>query len=202
MNTSTQPDLILHNGRITTLDPKYPEANNLAVKDRYGKKAAERTPPVRRMLELGLPVGAGTDSLRWTVTFVVHSTDCAVEPSHLRKPPSAGRSETHSQAASRGNEARRSSGKPRGKLRLPINLGGRDDLVAERQNEGSRGFQPTVRRRTGARRCVATVERRCRVQPFRRRYATPNRVGGRRPQVETRGYHHSLAPRGSRGRYP
>ena len=27
------PDLILHNGRITTLDPKYPEATNLAVKD-------------------------------------------------------------------------------------------------------------------------------------------------------------------------
>jgi predicted amidohydrolase YtcJ len=32
--------------------------------DRYGRKAAERTPPVRRMLELGLPVGAGTDATR------------------------------------------------------------------------------------------------------------------------------------------
>src|SRR3989441_6861058 len=32
--------------------------------ERYGKKAAERTPPVRRMLELGLPVGAGTDATR------------------------------------------------------------------------------------------------------------------------------------------
>src|SRR6266516_2560608 len=32
--------------------------------DRYGKPAAERTPPVRRMLELGLPVGAGTDATR------------------------------------------------------------------------------------------------------------------------------------------
>src|SRR5258706_3725167 len=32
--------------------------------DRYGKKAAERTPPVRRMLELGIPVGAGTDATR------------------------------------------------------------------------------------------------------------------------------------------
>jgi predicted amidohydrolase YtcJ len=31
---------------------------------RYGKNAAERTPPVRRMLELGLPVGAGTDATR------------------------------------------------------------------------------------------------------------------------------------------
>jgi len=32
--------------------------------DRYGAKAAERTPPVRRMLELGLPVGLGTDATR------------------------------------------------------------------------------------------------------------------------------------------
>jgi predicted amidohydrolase YtcJ len=32
--------------------------------DRYGKKAAKRTPPVRKMLELGIPVGAGTDATR------------------------------------------------------------------------------------------------------------------------------------------
>src|SRR5262245_13775875 len=32
--------------------------------DRYGKKAAERTPPIRRMLDLGIPVGAGTDATR------------------------------------------------------------------------------------------------------------------------------------------
>ena len=32
--------------------------------DRYGKKAAQRTPPIRRMIELGLPVGAGTDATR------------------------------------------------------------------------------------------------------------------------------------------
>jgi len=32
--------------------------------DRYGKKAAQRTPPVRKMLELGIPVGAGTDATR------------------------------------------------------------------------------------------------------------------------------------------
>src|SRR5881275_2669261 len=32
--------------------------------DRYGMKAAERTPPVRKMLELGIPVGAGTDATR------------------------------------------------------------------------------------------------------------------------------------------
>src|SRR6266446_5148576 len=33
MKTKTGPDLILHNGRITTLDEKYPEAKNLAIKD-------------------------------------------------------------------------------------------------------------------------------------------------------------------------
>jgi predicted amidohydrolase YtcJ len=32
--------------------------------DRYGAKAAESTPPIRRMLDMGLPVGAGTDATR------------------------------------------------------------------------------------------------------------------------------------------
>lgn len=32
--------------------------------NRYGKKAAEATPPVKRMLEMGVPVGAGTDATR------------------------------------------------------------------------------------------------------------------------------------------
>src|SRR5437870_4380906 len=32
--------------------------------DRYGKKAAEHSPPIRRMLEMGIPVGAGTDATR------------------------------------------------------------------------------------------------------------------------------------------
>ena len=32
--------------------------------ERYGAKAAENTPPIRRMLEAGLPVGAGTDATR------------------------------------------------------------------------------------------------------------------------------------------
>ena len=32
--------------------------------DRYGAKAAERTPPIRSMLERGIPVGAGTDATR------------------------------------------------------------------------------------------------------------------------------------------
>lgn len=32
--------------------------------DRYGPGAAEHTPPIRRMLEMGIPVGAGTDATR------------------------------------------------------------------------------------------------------------------------------------------
>jgi len=32
--------------------------------DRYGEEQAARTPPVRRMLEMGVPVGAGTDATR------------------------------------------------------------------------------------------------------------------------------------------
>jgi predicted amidohydrolase YtcJ len=32
--------------------------------ERYGHRAAERTPPVRRMLDMGVPVGAGTDATR------------------------------------------------------------------------------------------------------------------------------------------
>lgn len=32
--------------------------------NRYGKEAARRTPPIRRMLDMGVPVGAGTDATR------------------------------------------------------------------------------------------------------------------------------------------
>ena len=32
--------------------------------DRYGAKAAERTPPIRKMLDMQIPVGAGTDATR------------------------------------------------------------------------------------------------------------------------------------------
>jgi predicted amidohydrolase YtcJ len=32
--------------------------------ERYGSQQAQRTPPIRRMLELGVPVGAGTDATR------------------------------------------------------------------------------------------------------------------------------------------
>jgi predicted amidohydrolase YtcJ len=32
--------------------------------ERYGKEAAEHTPPIRKMLELGIPVGGGTDATR------------------------------------------------------------------------------------------------------------------------------------------
>lgn len=35
-----------------------------AFVDRYGARAAETTPPVRRMLDMGLPVGGGTDATR------------------------------------------------------------------------------------------------------------------------------------------
>ncbi len=32
--------------------------------DRYGKQAAEHSPPIRKMLAMGVPVGAGTDATR------------------------------------------------------------------------------------------------------------------------------------------
>ena len=32
--------------------------------ERYGREAAQRTPPIRKMLEMGIPVGAGTDATR------------------------------------------------------------------------------------------------------------------------------------------
>jgi predicted amidohydrolase YtcJ len=32
--------------------------------ERYGARKAERTPPIRRMIEMGVPVGAGTDATR------------------------------------------------------------------------------------------------------------------------------------------
>jgi predicted amidohydrolase YtcJ len=32
--------------------------------ERYGAKAAEATPPIKRMMEAGIPVGAGTDATR------------------------------------------------------------------------------------------------------------------------------------------
>ncbi len=32
--------------------------------DRYGRKAAEHAPPIRKMLAMGIPVGAGTDATR------------------------------------------------------------------------------------------------------------------------------------------
>ncbi|MBV8657396.1 MAG: amidohydrolase [Burkholderiales bacterium] len=43
--------------------------------DRYGADAAKQTPPIRRMLDAGIPVGAGTDATRvasynpWTALF-------------------------------------------------------------------------------------------------------------------------------------
>jgi predicted amidohydrolase YtcJ len=36
--------------------------------ERYGAQQAKRTPPIRRMLEMGVPVGARTDATRDTCT--------------------------------------------------------------------------------------------------------------------------------------
>jgi predicted amidohydrolase YtcJ len=62
--------------------------------ERYGSKAAERTPPIRRMMEAGIPVGAGTDATRvasynpWvTLSWLV--TSCTV--GGLRLYPEANR---------------------------------------------------------------------------------------------------------------
>lgn len=62
--------------------------------ERYGAKAAERTPPIRRMMEAGVPVGAGTDatrvasynpwvSLSWLVTSKTVG-GLALYPQHYR----------------------------------------------------------------------------------------------------------------------
>ncbi|HEX7651981.1 MAG TPA: amidohydrolase [Verrucomicrobiae bacterium] len=56
MNTDIVPDVILHNGRITTLDPQQPEAANLAIKDGriLGVNEAEDyvTGPATRVIDL------------------------------------------------------------------------------------------------------------------------------------------------------
>ncbi len=60
--------------------------------DRYGKAAAEHTPPIRRMLEMGIPVGAGTDATRvasynpWvSLYWLVTRPDCGQERSSTRR---------------------------------------------------------------------------------------------------------------------
>ncbi|HYO84590.1 MAG TPA: amidohydrolase [Bryobacteraceae bacterium] len=55
--------------RIRTLGGGIAVQNRMAFQgeyfvDRYGSQQAQRTPPIRRMLELGVPVGAGTDATR------------------------------------------------------------------------------------------------------------------------------------------
>jgi predicted amidohydrolase YtcJ len=55
--------------RVKALDGGIAVQNRMAFQgeyfvDRYGAKQAERTPPIRRMLERGIPVGAGTDATR------------------------------------------------------------------------------------------------------------------------------------------
>lgn len=47
--------------------------------ERYGRKAARQTPPVRQMLDMGIPVGAGTDGTRvgsyhpWSALYWLHT---------------------------------------------------------------------------------------------------------------------------------
>src|SRR5262249_25915248 len=67
--------------------------------ERYGKPAAEKAPPVRRMLETGVPVGAGTDatrvasynpfvSLYWLVTGrTIGGTSLYGAPNRLHRTP-------------------------------------------------------------------------------------------------------------------
>jgi len=55
--------------RIKALDGSIAIQHRMAYQgeyfiDRYGKQAARRSPPIRKMLELGLPIGAGTDATR------------------------------------------------------------------------------------------------------------------------------------------
>ena len=57
-------------------DTKYPELSPLrAASERYGADAAKATPPVQTMLDMGVPVGAGTDATRvasynpWTALY-------------------------------------------------------------------------------------------------------------------------------------
>jgi predicted amidohydrolase YtcJ len=55
--------------RVKALDGGIAVQNRMAFQgeyfvDRYGAEQAERTPPIRRMLERGIPVGAGTDATR------------------------------------------------------------------------------------------------------------------------------------------
>jgi predicted amidohydrolase YtcJ len=55
--------------RVKTLGGGIAVQNRMAFQgeyfvERYGSKQAKRTPPIRRMLEIGVPVGAGTDATR------------------------------------------------------------------------------------------------------------------------------------------
>ena len=53
MNAESTPDLILHNGPITTLDPEYPEAKNVALTDGrvVGADDAEMAEHQRRQVD-------------------------------------------------------------------------------------------------------------------------------------------------------
>jgi hypothetical protein len=91
MNTNPAPDLILHNGKITTLDPKHPEAKNLAIKEGriVGVDDAEtyQRSPETKLIDLRGHLSAG---------FKGHSTTRLMAPVNpcypakaLRSPPRA-----------------------------------------------------------------------------------------------------------------
>ena len=56
MKTAQHADLILHNGRITTLDPRIPEANTMAIKDgrilAVNDAEEYRTGPATKVIDL------------------------------------------------------------------------------------------------------------------------------------------------------
>ncbi len=61
--------------------------------ERYGAKAAEATPPIKRMLAEGVPVGAGTDATRvssynpWTSLYWMVSGRDRRRPGAARRRP-------------------------------------------------------------------------------------------------------------------
>ena len=115
--------------------------------DRYGAKQAERTPPIRRMLEMGVPVGAGTDATRvasynpwvalyWLVTGkTVGGTALYPESNRLERMEAlrlytVGSSWFSSDDGKKGAIARRPVGRPGGPLRGLFFHSGRADQAA------------------------------------------------------------------------
>ena len=83
--------------------------------DRYGKKAAEHSPPISRMLKMEVPVGAGTDGTRvasynpWvSLYWLVSGKTVGGTPLYPRRTGSTGRKPCGATpSAARGSPARR-----------------------------------------------------------------------------------------------